>query len=103
LRSILYNLISNAIKFKSTKPPVINIHTKKEGGNIILSAEDNGIGMQKEDAEKIFEIYGRINHDIEGNGIGLYLAKKIVDAEGGNIVVESEPEKGSKFSIHLKA
>ncbi|MDQ6756914.1 MAG: ATP-binding protein [Bacteroidota bacterium] len=102
LRSIIYNLVSNALKFKGDKQPVIDIVTKKEGGNIILSVQDNGIGMEKEDLGKIFNIYGRIHHDAEGSGIGLYLAKKIVDAEGGNIVVESKPGKGSKFSIFLK-
>ena len=102
-RSILFNLVNNAIKFKSNKPPVINIHTKKIEDNLILTVEDNGLGMQKEDTEKIFEIYGRINHDIEGNGIGLYLAKKIVDAEGGKIVVESKFGEGSKFSIYFKS
>ena len=101
-RSILYNLVSNAIKFKSSKPPVLNIHTEKEEDNIILSVEDNGIGMNKGDIDKIFEMYGRLHHDTEGNGIGLYLAKKLIDAEGGNIIVESEPGKGTKFSIYFK-
>ena len=47
-------------------------------------------------------MYGRLHHDVEGQGIGLYLAKKIVDAAGGNIVVESEPGKGSKFMLYFK-
>jgi two-component system CheB/CheR fusion protein len=47
-------------------------------------------------------MYGRLNHDVEGQGIGLYLAKKIVNAAGGNIMVESEPGVGTTFKIHLK-
>lgn len=101
-RSILFNLISNAIKFKRNEPPVINIHIKKDKDNILLSVEDNGIGIEKANTDKIFDIYGRLNSDKDGNGIGLYLAKKLVDAEGGNIIVESKPGFGSKFSIILK-
>ncbi|HXI00103.1 MAG TPA: chemotaxis protein CheB [Sphingobacteriaceae bacterium] len=103
LRSIVYNLVSNGIKFKRDEPSVINIHTRKEGDYVILSVEDNGIGIPKRLVDSIFEMYGRLNQDIEGHGIGLYLAKKIVDSSGGNIIVESKPGKGSKFSIYLKA
>jgi signal transduction histidine kinase len=102
LRSILYNLISNAIKFKDGEPPVINIQSTKEGDHVILSVQDNGIGLPKADLNKVFDLYGRLHHDIEGQGIGLYLAKKIVDASGGNITVESEDGKGAKFNIYCK-
>lgn len=103
LRSILYNMISNALKFTRRDDPLIHIHTRKEGNNIVLSVEDNGIGIPKEDLDRIFAIYGRLNQDIEGNGVGLYLARKMVHAAGGDITVESEPGKGSKFIIYLKS
>ncbi|SHF33867.1 ATP-binding protein [Pedobacter caeni] len=103
LRSILYNLISNAIKFKGDQPPVIRIQTFREEETVILSVEDNGIGMSKGDLDRIFDMYGRLHQDVEGRGIGLYLAKKIVDATSGNITVESEQGKGSKFTISFKA
>ena len=102
-RSILYNLVSNAVKFKRDENPLIHIHCVKEGEHIILTVRDNGMGIPKVRLNKIFEMYGRLHQDIEGHGIGLYLAKKIVDAAGGNIIVESEPGKGSKFIIYLKA
>ncbi len=102
LRSIVYNLISNAIKFKGSGQLVVNINTVKEKDGIILSVQDNGIGISDEHLHRIFDIYTRLHSDIEGQGIGLYLAKKIVDASGGNIVVESELGKGSKFMIHFK-
>ena len=102
LRSILYNLISNAIKFKSDQQPVINISIIKKGNNIVLSVTDNGIGIAQKNRNKIFDMYGRLQQEVEGHGIGLYLAKKIVDAAGGNIVVESEPGKGSTFIIYFK-
>ena len=103
LRSIIYNLISNAIKYKRDLPPVINIDTVKDGENVIITVQDNGTGIAKEKLHKVFEIYTRFNQDTEGNGIGLYLAKKIIDAAGGHIIVESEPGVGSKFIIHLMA
>ena len=103
LRSIVYNIISNAIKFKSSLPPLIKISTRKQHDNIILSIQDNGVGIEKKDQQKIFEMYGRLNREVEGNGIGLYLAKKIIDAANGNIIVESEPGKGTTFNIYLKA
>jgi two-component system CheB/CheR fusion protein len=59
--------------------------------------------MKSQDIRKIFEMYGRLHHVVEGQGIGLYLAKKLVDAANGNIVVESEPGKGSKFLLYFKA
>ena len=102
LRSILYNLISNAIKFKGDKPPVIKIQSTKEGDNIILLVKGNGIGLSKADLNKVFDLYGRLDHDIKGQGIGLYLAKKIVDAIGGNITVESGNGQGAKFNIYFK-
>ena len=101
-RSILFNLISNSIKFRGSLPPEITISTKKDGNNIIFIIKDNGIGISNADKERIFQLYGRLHLDVEGHGIGLYLAKKIVDAANGNIVVESELGKGTTFSIILK-
>ena len=59
--------------------------------------------IAKKDLNQIFEMYGRTYLDVEGQGIGLYLAKKIIDAAGGDIVVESEIGKGSKFTIYLSS
>ncbi len=101
MRSILYNLISNALKFRSKKTPVITISTFIEGDYCVLTVQDNGNGIPENGLDKIFEMYGRLHQDIEGSGIGLYLAKKIVNASGGSILVESELGKGTKFTIHL--
>ncbi|HWZ14337.1 MAG TPA: ATP-binding protein [Mucilaginibacter sp.] len=101
LRSILYNLISNGLKFKDGDPPEIHIHTRLDGDNTVLSVSDNGIGMSPDSVDKIFNLYGRLDHSIEGHGIGLYLVRKIVVAAGGTIRVDSEPGKGSTFTIKL--
>jgi two-component system CheB/CheR fusion protein len=103
LRSIVYNLVSNGIMYRGEKPPVIRIATKNDGENIVLTVEDNGMGMTERGLAKIFEMYGRLNQDMEGQGIGLFLAKKIINAAGGRIEVQSEPSKGSKFTVFFKA
>lgn len=102
LRSIVYNLVSNAIKFRRAESPAIHIAVKKEDDHIVLSVQDNGKGIPKGGIDKIFDIYGRLNNNVEGHGIGLYLAKKIINAAGGTILVESEPGIGSKFMIYMK-
>ncbi len=103
LRSIIYNLVSNALKFSHNDFPEITISSSILNDNIVLCIQDNGIGIEKGKLNTIFEMYGRLNHDIEGQGIGLYLAKKIINAANGSILVESEPGKGTKFLIYLKA
>jgi two-component system CheB/CheR fusion protein len=103
LRSILYNLITNAVKFAGKEHPIVNIITKKEGDYVRLSVKDNGAGMTPKEIEKVFSIYTRINENVEGQGIGLYLVKKIVDAAGGKVIVKSKPGEGSTFDIFFKA
>jgi two-component system CheB/CheR fusion protein len=102
IRSIIYNLISNAVKFKRDVAPQITIHTWAEGEMVVISVKDNGKGIAKGALNKIFDMYGRLNQDVEGHGIGLYLAKKIVNAAGGSVEVKSEPGVGSDFRIYLK-
>lgn len=101
-RSILYNLISNGIKHRSEAPPVVTVHSYEENEFVNICVEDNGIGISKDDIETIFKLYRRLNTRVEGNGIGLSLAKKLIDAAGGNILVESQPGIGSKFTICFK-
>ncbi|WP_291088660.1 chemotaxis protein CheB [Flavobacterium sp. BFFFF1] len=102
LRSILYNLIANAIKFRSERTPEINIRTFNLEKSFVITIEDNGEGILTGKIAKIFEMYGRLHQDIEGSGIGLYLAKKIINAAGGQIIVESKPGIGTKFTIYLE-
>lgn len=101
LRSILYNLVANGIKYRSKKTPVIIVQFAVEGNQTILSVRDNGMGIEKHHLEKIFNKYTRLQSNGEGYGIGLYLTSKIVNASGGRIAVESEPGKGSTFTIYL--
>lgn len=101
IRSVLYNMIANSIKFRSINSPVITIKSFSKGTSCMLTVADNGSGINEKGIDKIFDIYGKLHKDIEGSGIGLYLAKKIINAAGGNIQVESEVDKGTKFIINL--
>lgn len=103
LRSIIYNLINNAIKFKSPeRKPEIFITTTRRKHFIILSVKDNGIGIDDTRQKEIFSKYYRIDNSIEGSGIGLHLVKELVTNAGGKILIESQLNKGTEFKIYLK-
>ncbi len=103
LRSILYNLVSNGLKFSDGLDPDIEISSFKEGKTVILSVQDHGLGIEESQLSKIFNLYGRIHEEIEGQGVGLFLARKLVNAAGGTLTVESKVGKGSKFQITLNS
>lgn len=103
LRSIVYNLVNNAIKYKSPdRKPKILIKTEQEDGFMVISVVDNGVGIAKKDLKKVFEKYHRLTDEVEGSGIGLYLVNETVNHAGGKIVVESEVGQGSVFKLYLK-
>ena len=103
LRTIVYNLINNAIKFRSAKrQSKIFVTTKKQKGFMIISVKDNGIGIKKKNLESIFSKYYRLENSIEGSGIGLYLVKEIVNNSGGKIFVTSQAGRGTEFQVYLK-
>lgn len=102
LRSVIFNLITNAIKYRSPdRQPRVFISCIKDDDNILLEVQDNGIGIPKEHLHKIFLMFKRVHTHTEGTGIGLYLVKRIVENEGGTISVESDIEWGTKFTIRL--
>ncbi|MDQ3393498.1 MAG: ATP-binding protein [Bacteroidota bacterium] len=103
LRSILFNLINNSIKYKSPeRDPEILIKTKTVPGFLVLSVKDNGMGMEANKTDSIFTIYNRLGNQVEGQGIGLYLVKKIIEGSGGKVEVESEMGKGTTFKVFFK-
>ncbi len=103
LRSILYNLISNSIKYKSAeRDPEIMLSTEAVPGFLVLTVRDNGMGMSADKLPTIFTLYKRLSQEVEGQGIGLYLVKKIIDATGGKVEVESEVGKGTTFKLFFK-
>jgi two-component system phosphate regulon sensor histidine kinase PhoR len=103
LRSILYNLINNAIKFKHpARHPVIDVKTYTENNFTVISVKDNGIGIPADKSAEVFSKYFRMHDAAEGSGIGLYLVKEIVNNCGGKIALESKEGEGSEFRVYLK-
>lgn len=103
LRSIIYNLLHNAIKYRDrNNASVIEITTSKTKDFVVLSVEDNGLGIAEEHQEKVFKKSSRINKKIEGTGMGLYIIKKMIESHGGKIELESTLGKGSKFIAFFK-
>lgn len=98
---VLFNLINNAIKHSEAKN--ITVAASKQGQNAIVQIMDNGKGMEKADVEKLFTPFfiTKRPYTGKGAGLGLYISKGIVEAHGGKITVESEPEKGTTFKFTL--
>jgi light-regulated signal transduction histidine kinase (bacteriophytochrome) len=106
LAQVFQNLIANGIKFHSEETPKIHISAERKAGEWVFSVQDNGIGIDPNYSEKIFEVFKRLHKKEEypGTGIGLAICKKIIERHGGRIWVESEFGKGSTFyfTLHLK-
>ncbi len=100
---VFQNLIANAIKFRGNTIPKIHLSAQKEDNQWILSVSDNGIGIDPQYNERIFEVFQRLHRrdEYEGTGMGLFLTKKILERHNGHIWVESEPENGSTFYLSL--
>ncbi|MBR6160146.1 MAG: hypothetical protein IKQ40_07565, partial [Lachnospiraceae bacterium] len=106
IRQVATNILSNA--FKYTKEGSVTLRARfermsEERGNLIFSVEDTGIGIRKDDIDKIFELFvrldERLNRWVEGTGLGMNITKKLVDVMGGEIKVYSEYGKGSVFTV----
>lgn len=103
----IFNLLDNALKYmKEDVEPQLEIITSNLPGNRLeIRVSDNGIGIKREDAKHIFEKFYRVStgnrHDVKGFGLGLAYVKKMIEAFGGTISVESEFGKGSVFIITL--
>jgi signal transduction histidine kinase len=99
LMQVFQNLISNAIKFQGENVPHIHVSAQDKGREWVFSIRDNGIGIEKQYADRVFIIFQRLHtrQEYPGTGIGLAVCKKIVERHGGRIWFESEPGKGSTF------
>jgi signal transduction histidine kinase len=103
LEQVLLNLMTNATKF-TPKGGNITLRTRRQVTGLVIEVHDNGVGISKEEQTSLFKPYSRLNADRQrhpGLGLGLALAKQVVELHGGEIWVESEPGKGSVFSFSL--
>jgi len=103
LAMVLRNLIGNALKFHGEAAPEVRISATASDGWCTIAVADNGIGIAPDHQERAFIIFQRLNSQVRfpGSGIGLSIAKRVVERHGGRIWVESQPDSGSTFFFAL--
>ena len=104
--NVIYNLMDNAVKYRRDDVPLrLRVSTANQGGRLVIHVEDNGIGLRKDDLNRIFNRFYRVHtgnkHDVKGFGLGLAYVKKMVELMHGSIKAESELGTGTKFIITL--
>ncbi len=103
LRSVVYNLLSNALKYRDPARPLhVSLSCHPEGNYLIFKVQDNGLGLDASQQAELFTMFRRFHVGVEGSGIGLYMVKKIVENSGGKLLVESTPGVGSVFSVYFR-
>lgn len=99
---LFQNLLANAIKFRGADPPEVRVSGRVDGGSVEISVSDNGIGIEPEHTERIFKMFQRLHADTyPGTGMGLALARKIVEGHGGALWVESTPGAGATLRFTM--
>jgi len=102
--NVLNNLLDNANKY-TPETPVIIVRTRNNKNGIVISVEDNGIGIKSDDQKEIFKQFQRVHtgnlHDVKGFGLGLYYVKLMTEAHGGQVKIMSEWGKGSIFEVYF--
>jgi signal transduction histidine kinase len=101
LKVILNNIISNAIRYRNGKDPVIRVNVNVDGHRAMLEVEDNGKGIAKEHLDKVYRMFYRATDDGAGSGLGLYIVKETIDKLKGSIRIDSEIGKGTTVSIEI--
>ena len=104
LGQAIVNLLSNAIKFTHADGE-ITLSAKHSDSELLIVVCDNGVGIEKEEQALLFQPFAQLKNKyqatVTGTGLGLYLTKKIVELHGGEITLESEPQRGTCFTIRI--
>ena len=102
LRSVLYNLVSNAVKYSSPdRQPKVIVSTYSQGNCTVISVKDNGLGIPRDKLESVFAKFERVHTHEEGTGIGMFTVKRIVENMGGRIDLISILGAGSEFLVFI--
>ncbi|RAW03403.1 MASE1 domain-containing protein [Pseudochryseolinea flava] len=101
LKVILNNIISNAIRYRNGKDPVIKVDVEIADHNVTLSIEDNGKGIEREHLPNIYKMFYRATDDGAGSGLGLYIVKEAIDKLNGNISIDSTVGKGTTVNLRI--
>jgi signal transduction histidine kinase len=103
LRRVLQNLVGNAVKFRGEQPPRVHVFARRRDDEWVITVRDNGIGVEPDQATRIFDMFSRVGGTTDGSGIGLAVCRRVVEAHGGVIWVEPAEGGGSAFSFTLPA
>jgi signal transduction histidine kinase len=104
LRSVVYNLLSNALKYhRPGQPPVITLQATQAEEYITLRVQDNGLGLTALQQQQLFGLFQRLHTHVEGTGVGLYMVKRMVENAGGTIAVQSQPGQGTTFTVTFRS
>ncbi|TPG63795.1 sensor histidine kinase [Hymenobacter nivis] len=102
LRSIVYNLLTNAVKYHSpARPPHVDVRAHVRPGHTVFEVHDNGLGIAPDQLPRLFGMFQRFHDHVEGSGIGLYMVKRMVENAGGRIEVHSQLGAGTTFFVFL--
>ena len=95
------NIISNAIRYRNGKDPIINVEVNVKDHHARLTIEDNGRGISKEHIDKVYQMFYRATDDGAGSGLGLYIVKETIDKLKGKIEITSEEGKGTRVTFEI--
>jgi PAS domain S-box-containing protein len=104
LRSVVYNLLSNALKYRHPdRPAVVHLRAYVADQTAVLEVQDNGLGLDTAQQGQLFGLFQRLHTHVEGTGMGLYIVKRLVENAGGTIAVQSQPGAGTTFTVTFPA
>ncbi|MBO0358565.1 PAS domain-containing protein [Hymenobacter sp. BT186] len=102
MRSVLFNLLSNALKYRTPdRPPQVHVRSHCSDTHLLLEVADNGLGLSEKQQSQLFIMFRRLHTHVEGSGVGLYLIKRMIENAGGSITVQSQLGVGSTFTVSL--